>query len=223
MGEMINNIAHQWRQPLNNVGLIVQNLLFSFESGNLTQEEMRAEVAMTMETIQFMSRTIDDFRNFFRQDKEKRHFAFTDILNKTIDFVSAGFRNSSIAVTLEIIDHISTLGYPNEYSQVVLNILNNAKDALTERSVHEPFIHVRLLNEKGRAVVTVRDNGGGIAEDILPRIFDPYFSTKEPGKGTGIGLYMSKVIIEQNMGGSLSAHNVDDGVEFRIETPLIPR
>ncbi|HEY4745894.1 MAG TPA: ATP-binding protein, partial [Desulfuromonadaceae bacterium] len=217
MGEMINSIAHQWRQPLNNVGLIVQNLLFSFESGTLTQEEMKAEVAMTMETIQFMSRTIDDFRNFFRQDKQKRTFVIADILNLTIDFVSAGFRNSNITVNLEVIDHISAHGYPNEYSQVLLNILNNAKDVLTERRVDEPYISVRLFSDDGRAIVAISDNGGGIAEDVLSRIFDPYFSTKEPGKGTGIGLYMSKVIIEQNMGGSLSAHNVDNGAEFRIE------
>jgi len=217
MGEMINNIAHQWRQPLNNVGLIVQNLLFSFESGTLTEEEMKAEVAMTMETIQFMSRTIDDFRNFFRQDKQKRTFAIADILNLTIDFVSAGLRNSNITVNLEVIDRISARGYPNEYSQALLNILNNAKDVLTERRVDEPYISVRLFSDNGRAIVAISDNGGGIAEDVLPRIFDPYFSTKEPGKGTGIGLYMSKVIIEQNMGGSLSAHNVDNGAEFRIE------
>jgi signal transduction histidine kinase len=217
MGEMINNIAHQWRQPLNNVGLIVQNLLFSFESGTLTGEEMRTEIATTMETIQFMSRTIDDFRNFFRQDKEKRTFAITDILSLTIDFVSAGFRDGNITVNLEISDGITAHGYPNEYSQVLLNILNNAKDALTEHRVEEPLITVRLFGDNRRAIVAIRDNGGGIAEDVLPRIFDPYFSTKEPGKGTGIGLYMSKVIIEQNMGGSLSARNVDGGAEFRIE------
>jgi signal transduction histidine kinase len=217
MGEMINNIAHQWRQPLNNVGLIVQNLLLSFESGNLTHEDMRTEVATTMETIQFMSRTIDDFRNFFRQDKEKRSFSIVEMLNMTIDFVSAGFRNSNITVDLDVIDRINAFGYPNEYSQVVLNILNNSKDVLTERHVAVPSIHVRLFYENCRAVVTIRDNGGGIAEDVLPRVFDPYFSTKEPSKGTGIGLYMSKVIIEQNMGGSLSVCNVDGGAEFRIE------
>jgi len=216
MGEMINNIAHQWRQPLNNVGLIVQNLLLSFELGELTHEQMKSEVSTTMDTIQFMSRTIDDFRNFFRQDKEKRNFPIVDMLQMAIDFVSAGFRNSNITVDLEIIDHVTAYGYPNEYSQVLLNILNNAKDALTEERVAAPAIHVRLFSEDGRAVVTVRDNGGGITENVLPRIFDPYFSTKEPGKGTGIGLYMSKVIIEQNMGGSLSAYNVSGGAEFRI-------
>ncbi|MEI6305323.1 MAG: sensor histidine kinase [Deltaproteobacteria bacterium] len=217
MGEMINNIAHQWRQPLNNVGLLVQNLQYGFESGDITQEEMRSEVEKIMETILFMSSTIDDFRNFFRQDKEKRDFRINDMLKVTTDLISTGLRECNIALQLEIMDTVSANGYPNEYSQVLLNILINAKDVLSERHLTSPKIIVRLFEENGWAVVTVWDNGGGIEENILPRIFDPYFSTKEPGKGTGIGLYMSKVIIEQNMDGRLSASNSGGGAEFRIE------
>jgi len=217
MGEMINNIAHQWRQPLNNVGLLVQNLQYAFESGDLTQNEMRSEVVKTMETIQFMSRTIDDFRNFFRQDKEKRIFRIKDALKTTVDLLATGLTDSKIMLKLELSDTETAHGYPNEYSQVLLNILINAKDVLNERLVAAPLILIRLFRENGWTVVTVRDNGGGIPEEILPRVFDPYFTTKEPGKGTGIGLYMSKVIIEQNMDGRLSACNSDGGAEFRIE------
>ena len=217
MGEMINNIAHQWRQPLNNLGLITQNLKFSFEMGQLTIEEMTIENDKAMETILFMSRTIDDFRNFYRDDKQKVVISVIDLLNSTLAFVSASFQHLNISMDIEAQDTVTAFGYPNEYSQVILNILNNAKDVLLERMVAAPSIRIRAFGEEERSVVTIWDNGGGIDEEILARIFDPYFSTKEVGKGTGIGLYMSKVIIEQNMGGLLAVRNIDGGAEFRIE------
>jgi signal transduction histidine kinase len=217
MGEMINNIAHQWRQPLNNLGLIIQNIEISFKMGKLTLEEMTVENAKAMDTIMFMSRTIDDFRYFFRNDKQKTIISVVDLLNRTSVLVSDSLRHNNISMNIETQDILTAFGYPSEFSQVILNIMNNAKDVLAERMVAAPSIRVRAFSEEGRTVVTIWDNGGGIDEDILPRIFDPYFSTKEVGKGTGIGLYMSKVIIEQNMGGVLTARNIDGGAEFRIE------
>jgi len=222
MGEMINSIAHQWRQPLNNLGLITQNIKFSFEMGQLTLEEMTAENAKAMDTIMFMSRTIDDFRNFFRHDKQKSIISVIDLLNRTLDLVSASFQHGNITMDIEVHDTVTAFAYSNEYSQVILNILNNAKDVLMERKVVSPCIRIRAFSEEGRTVVTIADNGGGIGEDVFARIFDPYFSTKEVGKGTGIGLYMSKVIIEQNMGGVLVARNSNGGAEFRIELPARP-
>ena len=219
MGGMINSIAHQWRQPLNNLGLIIQNIEYSFRLGQLTLEEMSVENAKAMDTIMFMSNTIDDFRNFFRDDKQKSAISVIDLVNRTLELVSAGFRHHDIATDIEARGGVTAFGYPNEYSQVILNILNNARDVLTERRVPAPRICIRAFNEQGRSVMTIADNGGGIEEDILARIFDPYFSTKEVGKGVGIGLYMSKVIIEQNMGGLLTVQNIDGGAEFRVELP----
>jgi C4-dicarboxylate-specific signal transduction histidine kinase len=217
MGEMINSIAHQWRQPLNNLGLIIQNLNMSFELGRLTQEEMAVENAKAMDTILFMSRTIDDFRYFFRNDKQKTIIPIADLLKKTLALVSASLQHLNIDIDFESQDSVTAFGYPNEYSQVILNIVNNAKDVLMERKVSAPCIRVKAFAREDCSVVTIWDNGGGIGEDIISRIFDPYFSTKEVGKGTGIGLYMSKVIIEQNMGGVLTVKNIDGGAEFRIE------
>ena len=217
MGEMINNIAHQWRQPLNNLGLIVQNIKYSFEMGDLSLEQLTDDNAKAMDTIMYMSRTIDDFRYFFRQDKQKTILPIIDLLNKTLSLVSANFQHLNISLDIDVHDSVTAFGYPNELSQVILNILNNAKDAFSERNVTAPLIRIRAFGEGDRSVVTIGDNGGGIDEVILPRIFDPYFSTKEVGKGSGIGLYMSKVIIEQNMGGILVARNIDGGTEFRIE------
>ena len=217
MGEMVHNIAHQWRQPLNNVGLIVQTLQYKYEQGDLSIEEMKAEVDTTMDIIQLMSQTIDDFRNFFRDDKQKRDFHVKDVLKQTLDLISARLKNRKILVDIEAQGEVTAFGYVNEYSHVLLNILNNASDALTECRIDAPRIRIRVFKEQARSVVTIWDNGGGVDPEILPLIFDPYFTTKEHGKGTGIGLYMSKSIIEQNMGGRLTARNVDDGAEIRIE------
>lgn len=217
MGEMINNIAHQWRQPLNNIGLIIQNVQISYDSGTITPEEMKQDIGKAMSVIMHMSRTIDDFRNFFREDKLKSRFAISETVHKALEFVSSSLSNNCIQVELEDDTTVTTVGYQNEYAQVLLNILSNARETSLERRVPAPLISIRITSENEHSVLYVTDNCGGIAPDIMPKIFDPYFTTRAPDKGTGIGLYMSKVIIEQNMGGSLTARNTEDGAEFRIE------
>jgi PAS domain S-box-containing protein len=217
MGEMINNIAHQWRQPLNNLGLIVQSMQFFHEVGKLTAEEIDKAVASAMGVIMHMSGTIDDFRNFFNPEKEPRTFCVNQVVSRALNFLSPELKSIGINVTLDEQPDIPAHGHPNEYLQTILNILINAKDALLKLKVADPLISIRIFRENDHSIVTIRDNAGGISEDVLPKIFDPYFTTKEQGKGTGIGLYMSKAIIEKNMGGHLSACNVDGGAEFRIE------
>ena len=217
MGEMINNIAHQWRQPLNNIGLIVQNLELCIKGGDLNENELCQEIDNVMNIIEFMSNTIDDFRNFFRQDKQKRRFNVNKAVEGVIEFISASLKNSNILVEQVADEKVFVIGYRNEYTQVLLNILSNSRDVLLERNICNPCIRINLCSNQDNSILIVSDNGGGIQEDILPQIFDPYFTTKEPGKGTGIGLYMSKVIIEQNMNGKLTACNSGEGAEFRIE------
>ena len=214
MGEMINNIAHQWRQPLNLIGLIVQGLP---ECKNLSQAELDFEVERIMDVIMHMSQTIDDFRYFFRPDKIKTRFVANQAVVKAVEFISPSLNNKGISVSIVEQPEVDVFGYSNEYAQVLLNILSNAKDALAQRNEAEPRINISISRADGRSVVTITDNGGGIGPDVMPKIFDPYFTTKENTKGTGIGLYMSKMIIEQNMGGSLTAENIEGGVAFRIE------
>ncbi|NTV50735.1 MAG: DUF3365 domain-containing protein [Geobacteraceae bacterium] len=217
MGEMVNNIAHQWRQPLNNIGLIIQNLQFSFDAGNISHDELKKEINTAMDVILHMSRTIDDFRNFFREDKRKCEFNVSKTIHRAIEFVSAILSSNKVQIDFEDDESVIADGYQNEYAQVILNILSNAREACIERSIGAPCIQIRITRENGHSAVYIRDNCGGIAENIMPKIFDPYFTTHSPDKGTGIGLYMSKMIIEQNMGGHLTASNTEDGVEFRIE------
>jgi signal transduction histidine kinase len=218
MGEMIGNIAHQWRQPLNVLGLIIQELPLTYELDALTRENLDTSVKKATQVIHHMSHTIDDFRNFFSPDKEKTLFKANDIVAKTVSLIEGSFREQRIAIELRAKDDIFIYGYPNEYSQVILNILINARDAFIERRNDGPkTVTITLSRENDKAVATIADNAGGIATEIMDKIFDPYFTTKGPDKGTGVGLFMSKTIIEKNMNGRLSACNSGNGAEFRIE------
>lgn len=217
MGEMIANIAHQWRQPLNTLGLIVQELPTYHERNLLTGEYLEASVSRAMQVINYMSQTIDGFRNFFGPDKEQQTFLASEVLEKTVSILDAAFAELNLELVVWVDREAVAHGIPNEYSQVLLNILMNAKDALLERKVEHPKVEVRLFREGGKAVVTITDNAGGIPPEIMDKIFDPYFTTKGPDKGTGIGLFMSKTIIEKNMKGSLTVTNQPEGAQFRIE------
>ncbi len=215
MGEMINNIAHQWRQPLNTLGLLVQQAPTFYELGEVNKDFLDTNARKSMELIQHMSRTIDDFRNFFKPGKEKVLFKVQGEVAKTLSLMEGSLQQIDIEV--EAKEDPAIHGYPNEFGQVLLNILNNARDALTEREIAMPKVLITIGTEANRAVVTIADNAGGIPEEIIGRIFDPYFTTKGPQEGTGVGLFMSKAIIEKNMGGRLTVRNVEDGAEFKIE------
>ncbi len=217
MGEMLRNIAHQWRQPLNSVGLILQSLTLLYDAGELDRKSLVAMEGQVMELIRHMSRTIDDFRDYFRPDKEKAPFHVGRAVEKTVSLVEAGFRNSYIATEVVMKDEPVIVGYQNEYSQVLLNILHNARDAFENGEISDPRVSIAIGRENGRSVVRISDNAGGIPEEIMHKIFDPYFTTKGPDKGTGVGLFMAKAIIEKNMGGRLTVRNTGRGAEFTIE------
>ncbi len=217
LGEMLGYIAHQWRQPLNVLGLKVQELGLSYELGGFSKELLDNNIARTMEILTQLSQTIDDFREFSSPDKEKSLFRVDLVAAKTVALLRDNFTELGIAIEVSSSGEPQVNGYPNEYGQVVLNVLVNAKDAFAGKQTSAALITVRSRREDGRAVLTITDNAGGIDEKIMDKIFDPYFTTKELGKGTGVGLFMSKTIIEKNMGGRFSARNVENGAEFRIE------
>jgi signal transduction histidine kinase len=185
---MIGAVAHQWRQPLNVVSTSIQNLKYDFKDGHLNDEKFIKEfIEQNKKTIKFMSKTIDDFRNFFRIDKEKKDFNIRDITQSVIDMQSSQLELYNITLNITGDDFICN-GLESEYQQVILNLINNAKDALIENNIDNPTINIKLENEK----IYIEDNAGGIPLNIINRIFEPYFTTKEQGKGTGMGLYMSK-------------------------------
>jgi signal transduction histidine kinase len=213
MGEMIGAIAHQWRQPLNTIATSIQNLKYDYKEGKLNNEDFIDNfIQKNKKTIKFMSKTIDDFRSFFRVDKEKVDFKVKEATQAVIDMQSAQLKDHHIKVNISGEEFLIN-GFLNEYQQVILNIINNAKDALIDAHIENPIINITLKNKK----ILIQDNAGGIPNNIIDRIFEPYFTTKEQGKGTGIGLYMSKMIIENNMGGTLSVKNGNGGALFVIE------
>jgi PAS domain S-box-containing protein len=214
MGEMVGSIAHQWRQPLNSLNINIQNLDDDYIDGLIDQKFLEEFIQKQTKTIKFMSQTIDDFRNFFRIDKIEKTFSVKDAIDSTISIQSAQLKNHNISIGISG-DDFTTHTIESEFLQVILNIITNAKDAIIQNNIEYGKIEIVLNREKKS--IKISDNAGGIPNDILDRIFEPYFTTKEQGKGTGIGLYMSKVIIEQNIGGSLSAKNIKDGAEFTIK------
>jgi signal transduction histidine kinase len=220
MGEMVGSIAHQWRQPLNVVALLVSDIVEAYEFDELDEEYMEKAQKDIMENIKFMSETIDDFRNFFRVSKEKEVFNTESVVKDVLKLYFHQSKNLNIDITL--IDHelnsdeLSVSGFKNEFKQVVLNLLNNARDILVEKEVNDKKINVEFILKDDAVLISVEDNGGGVPDDIIDKVFQPYFTTKHEGRGTGIGLYMSKTIIENNMGGELTVSNSTIGAKFLV-------
>ncbi len=216
MGEMVANIAHQWRQPLNALAMVLGNIKSAHQYGELSTEYIDKSFDNGNRLIQKMSATINDFRNFFNPDKATVDFAVREQIMHAVSLVDAALTNENIAIHLDTPYELILNGLPNEFSQVLLNLLTNAQDAIKESGAASGNITIRIFERNGLGCISIRDDGGGIPADIIDRIFEPYFSTKS--LGTGIGLYMSKMIVERSMGGAIEARNVEGGAEFVIVT-----
>ena len=222
LGEMIGNIAHQWRQPINALGLILQDIEDAYEHNELDTNYLALSVEQAMELITHMSDTIDDFRNFFQPHKEKDLFTLDQAFKNTLKIVGASLENEEIRVEIQNECDVQIYSYLNELTQVFINIINNSKDAFRTSHRADKLIRIESFSDKGVAelIIRIMDNAGGIPEGIINKIFDPYFTTKYRDKGTGIGLYMAKSIIETNMGGILQAGNLKEGAIMTIRLPL---
>ncbi|MCI4624338.1 MAG: GAF domain-containing sensor histidine kinase [Candidatus Magnetoovum sp. WYHC-5] len=224
MGEMIALIAHQWRQPLNAIALQANDLKDAYDYGELDQAYLNESVDTINQQIVFMAKTIDDFRNFLRPSKEKVIFSVKHTIEALLDMFKGVYKKNDIYIAINASDKISNfnvMGYPSEFKQVILNIINNSRDAIINRRAIKGrgfigYVELFISEMDSRVVTSIKDNGGGIPDDVINKVFEPYFSTKLNDKGTGIGLYMSKTIIENNMDGKLTVKNIDDGVEFTI-------
>lgn len=222
MGEMIGNIAHQWRQPLNALSLTIHKLSLAQEYGKLSPSYLKDTVEKADSLIQRMSQTIEDFRHFFKTDKEKQPFFFHESVNNVMTILDSAFKNEGINVQIEISQKDQLFGYPSEFQQVLLAILGNARDAIHSKLGNDGGGVIKIYDCKAKDAqcLYIEDNGGGVPENILPSIFDPYYTTKAES-GTGIGLYMSKRIIEGNMGGTLVVENTKSGARFTIIIPKV--
>lgn len=221
MGEMIDNIAHQWRQPLNILGMIVQDIEYAYKSGKMDRGYAQKTVLESMEQIEFMSQTIDDFRNFVKPNQTNAPFELNQSIREALQLLGGMLETNRIETTVQYTDkEINIYGLSSEFKQVIINLLNNAKDALIENCIANPWIRIRIESDEHYTRINVSDNGGGIALEVIDRIFEPYFTTKEEGKGSGIGLYMSYAIIRTKMGGTIDVKNMDGGSLFTIALPL---
>jgi signal transduction histidine kinase len=238
MGEMIGAIAHQWRQPLNALGLIGSAVKMDFDFGKLDETKMNTSIDKINYQIQFMSKTIDDFKNFFKDDKAKAHFDVATAIQEVITLLSSQIIENDITIYFSCKDEGKEIvnigfdeskalfgdysamvdGFRNEFKQVILNIINNAKDVFIEKSLKGEVIIVVDKQDK-KVKTTIEDNGGGIPSGIIEDIFEPYFSTKGED-GTGVGLDMSKTIIEENMQGIITVQNSAKGAIFAIELQI---
>jgi len=217
MGEMVGNIAHQWRQPLNALGLIQQKIKLLQDREQLDDTKLDVNIKKSMLLIDSMSTTIDDFRDFFHPNKEKSMFSIAETIQKAFLMVESSFEDNNIRYTLNNLDDSLMLyGHQNELSQVLLNLLSNARDTLVDKAQKNAHVILRVDKDGEYITISCSDNGGGVSESIISKIFDPYFTTKEKN-GTGLGLYMSKMIIEDNMDGKLEVSNIDEGACFIIK------
>ena len=215
MGEMIGNIAHQWRQPLNALGLVLQNIKKAYERDRLDEAYIEKSVNKGKMLINKMSSTIDDFRNLIKSKKLKENFYIKDVIKDVLEMVEASLKNHNIEIEVNCDENLKTYSYPNELFQVLVNLVNNSKDAFIENK-KSGIITIDCYEKENNIFISVTDTAGGIPFEPN-KVFEPYFTTKD--NGTGIGLYMSKMIIDQDMNGLLSVENVEDGAKFTIKLP----
>jgi signal transduction histidine kinase len=221
MGEMMGNIAHQWRQPLNIISLKKDILVDKYYDKQLSDDLVEEFEDDVDNTVQYMSKTIDDFRNFFSPSRQKELFSLKKAIDDSLNIIKASLINNYIKIIVEIEKDCFVNGYKNEFQQVLLNIINNSKDAILsareKKTIKEGIVRIIVLDKEDEVFIDICDNAGGIPDDIIEKIFEPYFTTKFKSKGTGIGLYMSKMIIENSMHGYIFATNRNEGACFSIK------
>jgi C4-dicarboxylate-specific signal transduction histidine kinase len=216
MGDMLSMIAHQWRQPLNQLTYILMNIESAYEYNDLSKEYLSKKIKEGNEQLEYMSSTIDEFRNFFKPDKQKEYMIVDDVVESAVSLMASSLKANNIELELDLNIDIKHNIYKNEFMQVIVNLLKNAKDVLKQNGVESPKIEIKTYILDKNTIIAVCDNGGGVPDDLKDKIFEPYFSTKNEKNGTGLGLYMSKTIINEHHDGDIYVTNTQDGACFKI-------
>jgi len=219
MGEMISMIAHQWRQPISVIAMWANNITADIDMGELKEEDLKRYAEKITTQTQHLSQTIDDFRNFFRSDIKKEKIVIKDVMQESLSVINKSLENNNIQVQISYKSDAIVEIHARELMQVFINVIKNSKEALVENDVKNAKIDISVYEGETTVCVEIKDNALGIKDDVIKRIFDPYFTTKNVKSGTGLGLYMSKIIIEKHMYGTIEAKNVEDGVSFVIILP----
>jgi len=221
MGEMISMIAHQWRQPISVIAMWANNIEADVDMEELNEDDCKDYASNILAQTQHLSKTIDDFKNFFRPDKSKEDILIKDVMEDCLSVVEKSLQNNNIKI-IKNYDNSTELNiYSRELLQVYINIIKNAKEALLENGVKDAQIVIDIYENKDSVITEIKDNALGIKDDVIVKIFDPYFTTKGVKSGTGLGLYMSKTIIEKHLNGEIEVENIDNGSCFRIIIPKV--
>ena len=216
MGEAISMIAHQWKQPLNTLIFLNSTIIAKYKNNSITKDIMEQFEKRSGKIIFQMAQTVDNFRNFFKPEKEKTIFSLNETISESLEIMYPILQEKDISIIVNLGKDAKILGYKNEFGQAILNIINNSKDAFLERDIKNRKIIITKTIEDEITTITIEDNAGGIDKEIISNIFEPYFTTKERSGGDGIGLYMTKLIIERHMNGKIYVENVKDGIEVKI-------
>lgn len=216
MGEMIEMLSHQWRQPITGIGMSVNNMVLDIDMDEIDEEKFKKKLGTISSQVQYLSKTIDDFRTMFKQTGKKEAVTLQEVAQSALNIMQQNLDSKNIRYKTVFQDQTPMPMFKNEMVQVVLNVLKNAVDIFSEKKVGNPRLLIKTMEKEGACKIAVMDNAGGIPEKILPKIFDPYFSTKKSQIGTGIGLYMCKSIVENHMGGKMNAYNTDQGAVFEV-------
>lgn len=220
LGEMIGNIAHQWRQPLNEISILINDLEDAFSFGMLNKAYFDKTIDTVYHRLKYMSDTINDFSKMHTDDFKKEEFSPKQLIEKLIHFTAGSIKKDNIQIQLLTQDDFLCYGLPNMLSHIVLNLLNNSRDILSERKTKKPKIWIKLESIEDNYCIRVLDNGGGIEPEVIHKIFDPYFTTKDKKRGSGLGLYMVKSMVEKQMHGHVEVVNRRNGAEFKITLKL---
>lgn len=213
MGEMMDAVAHQWKQPINIINMQVDMINYDYEDGLINQEYINDFQSKVSSQVKHMTSTLNEFRSFFRPNKEASEFNIKEMINKVLLLVKDEFVKNRITITINDIGNFNLIGVENEFKHLVLNIINNSKDAFNEHNTKNREIKINLLKDDTNKTIEIIDNAGGIPEHVIEDIFKANVTTKEEGKGTGIGLYMSSQIAQKH-NGSLTVSNVENGAKF---------
>jgi signal transduction histidine kinase len=213
-------IAHQWRQPISVIAMDANNILADIELDMLDKDTLLETSQNIITQTKELSKTIDDFREFFKPNKDTEKISIKIILDDALSVIGKSLENSNIDIVLEIDEDIEIKTFRRELMQVLINIIKNAKEVFSEKDIENKEIKIKFFQTQDIISLKIEDNAGGIDEGIIDKIFHPYFTTKGEKNGTGLGLYMSKTIIEKHLKGSINAYNYKDGAVFDIELPV---